>query len=616
MVSTPVQTAQAASNVTSQLAGVGNVARTTTHSTGKTAAHLPNELQNNVPPLKERHHLYDDVEFQVLNEGDSIGWGFFNLEFFGPLLAGLLGATVGKLPWVGKYFRVGTDSLLRAPTEAMKATKLGQVGALPANLVGAVADVNTKHLGSSSLYNVADNIRPVEKAVAEKTLHTGEASPLWQRWQRSGLAKHHKNLLSDVDTLMQNVKDPHNGFLNKITRRAGRLFGKAGTEVVKTPAYMHEIEGHLGKFRAALGSTHGVADMTTAKAHLADAQAALKVLPKGAEVTSHAAKLAEHFRHVEEGTHGLAGRMDAAAGRRTMMSALKSAAANTTVFDAGFKGGMLAGAAYQTGRTTLRFTESISYLKELHKDLTGKDASTYTILFGKLPKMVEQARSNMWANLGPEAIGAAGNSALNILFTMRHHNPLLMGGAIMMQMAHWESSKLGSEGNFLNSYVQVKDAQKDGTFVPLDYYAQIIMAASPKAAGATGGIENPLLQQLAKEYAEEQIPVAELLAEIDGEEKFNERTERIAEELGMKQKEQAEANAKAFREDKAKELEQKVKERKEAPVKAEERRQSLRERAAKLNIPPTTLMTDSAVHEGAVAVAPQMSIAGEESANG
>ena len=148
----------------------------------------------------------------------------------------------------------------------------------------------------------------------------------------------------------------------------------------------------------------------------------------------------------------------------------------------------------------------------MSEDITGKKASTVSILFGKSSATVREARSKLFKNLAvSEATGAVA-LGVNIVSTVKNFSPIsgivaftapqLIGGGI--------STLIGE--STLPVYTELSQAHAAGQKISAEAYAELVGKASPELK-ARGGSSSVFAKELGKIYAAENASPAQIMRE-------------------------------------------------------------------------------------------------------
>ncbi|MEQ1705597.1 MAG: hypothetical protein ABL867_06435 [Rickettsiales bacterium] len=154
--------------------------------------------------------------------------------------------------------------------------------------------------------------------------------------------------------------------------------------------------------------------------------------------------------------------------------------------------------------------KNLSSLKEMSKDITGKESSTFSILFGKVPAPIKEARSKLLKNFAVSEVAGAASLGVNIVSTVKNLPPIrgmiaftapqLIGGGLNAMIG--ESS--------LSIYTALSQAHASGQKISGEAYAALIGTASPELK-KRGGADSIFAKELGKIYAEENASPAQVM---------------------------------------------------------------------------------------------------------
>ncbi|MCI5049598.1 MAG: hypothetical protein MRY32_04625 [Rickettsiales bacterium] len=486
-------------------------------------------------PTKVRTWDHQSFFESGLENVGTVGDVAFGAQFLIPGLAWVTRNTLGRLPNVGLGITNGAGKIFTAPMRALETTTVED--ALSGRAFGKLASEHARHSKAyaaefGSLKGTAEGAEilanhSIAPKAAEFTSGAFRNDHFLHGWAQRGITKGFENLTEQATGHQANLAIGKQGMLEGTLTKMGI---KEAPAIAQMPAEVQAIHDELGAFKQTISGEAHLVDMAKAEKHLGN----VVKLSQTAEVAGHGkliGTIAKDMGEMREKLTGVQKHMSAARNPKGAMATVGTAVKGASLFDVVFKGGMAAGAAYYGVRTITHASQAISYLKELNKDLTGKELGTLDLIMGNhLTPMMQEARANMIAKFGPETVAAAASAALNIIFMSKHLNAksqALMIGAIGTQMA---ASSLSPPQHLLDSYIQIKDMQKQNIPVPVESYGMLLDAASADARAA-GGPESRLVRRLAEEYTKEQIKPADLLKEIEGKDVFNKRAHRIAKEI-------------------------------------------------------------------------------------
>ncbi len=512
----------------------------------------------------------------LLDRWSSLGWGIFGFEFIGAIAGSVVAGVGGVIGYVNSSVGGAIEFLgkgLTAPIKALRETKLSEIHRFPEKLMSAFRESvgETKHLfeygpvdnalkrGEKAARSGAEAVEAAAGQAAELNPFKGAGpqvdkavgavgralQPLGRRvaefWDAR--AKSHLKAISEEGEKLRGIlQEGTHSRINGLRARFGSDVAKEGSQ--------HEVIEQL---------THALEDAlkTLEKPGLTEEEATAAV-KRIKDIAEHSAiadavkadkALGRQIKAVTGAVEQLQGRLESLFGSKVMsemfmdtekgLRGLPKTIGNLSAYDVAFKGGILAGTAVQTNRTAGHAKQSVGVLKQLYEDMTGEKASTSKVLFGHVPPIVRQARSDMMQKFGPELIAAAANITVDLSLIKSHHSkwdlPLLMGG----QAVHMIAGQF-AQNQFLDAYKELSDAARKGKDANPQGYAALIAAASKDAAQA-GGTDNRLVGAMAKEYASKHTPPQDVLKEIADKDRFNAHAAQVQADL----KAQAEAAQKA-----------------------------------------------------------------------
>lgn len=444
------------------------------------------------------------------------------ITVFGGMAAGALGA-LGKLPLVGNMFSSASE-MAQKPEKIMSETTVRDVGQVASKTLGRARDVLATRKGEDAAL-VGRLTKAQERVVGfEGKLMSGTKQ-----------AAHRL-----TDPLGNALESRGSGLLGKLSARAGR-----GAE--KHTSAAQDVLGNLmaqGADNAALKDVHG--SLEAAQKALGggagkglDAEAYAEAMAKAKESLSGIAKGTVDKKTLGGLKKGLqkAGEAGSLASQRSGMAekmsnlpgAVKNAPdalAGANLKNVALKGAVVTGTALQITGTARGIGEKVSTLKALYCDLTGEEKiSTRKLLFSKkVPAVVKEARGHIMKEYGPRVVLNFANTIATYTFMKNTNAKSMIGSFGLMAASSLHAAKVQSYGilpmyEAMNKSPQIEDVQ----------YAGFIAAAS-KDAAAAGGIESPMVQQLAMDYAKEGARPAAILQEIESG-RFDERVVQKAQQM-------------------------------------------------------------------------------------
>jgi hypothetical protein len=225
-------------------------------------------------------------------------------------------------------------------------------------------------------------------------------------------------------------------------------------------------------------------------------------------------------------------------------------------------GGFTIASAALAARFASNSKHTLDDFQEVVEDLEGRRIPQTDLISHpeKLTPMAQEVRSNLLAQVMPDAVSALGQGMLNqslalmggagasagaaagaAVATAKSTGFLgkmlggagggmgmgLMMGGMMLPMA---AESIRPNEHFLRSYLDIKDAQNAGQDVAPEAYAELIGAASADARGA-GGPKSRLVQQLSLMYQGEGATARDVVIEIAGKTAFEKRLHEAAKVL-------------------------------------------------------------------------------------
>lgn len=305
-----------------------------------------------------------------------------------------------------------------------------------------------------------------------------------------------------------------------------------------TAAKHHDKAG--GLVSEMLSQIGGNETLSGAKGHLELAQQALKAkdTTKFSEALNAAREAIGSAGKGEVGKKTLAGLNKAMGGAAEAVSAasqkeglaaklgnmpdmIRKAPENfgkASISNIALKGALVTGNALQVTATVKGISEKTHVLKQVYSDMTGETrVSTRKLMFSRnVPPLVKELRGQIIKEYGPRMVLNMANTVATYTFMKGNNLKSMLGSAGLNIATSLHSAKVQGYA-VLPLYQQMNQASEISDV----QYAQFITAAS-KDAAAAGGMESPLVQALAVDYAKEGIRPGELLKEIQSG-KFDER---------------------------------------------------------------------------------------------
>lgn len=178
---------------------------------------------------------------------------------------------------------------------------------------------------------------------------------------------------------------------------------------------------------------------------------------------------------------------------------------------------MYAGEAYGMIKD---FRSNMQVMKAMYKDMTGKDASTFKIMFGDVPAPVKMMRKQyMSRNLFANFLNFGGFVAGQVAFNKGHKE----GWGMLKTMGIGMGASMGTSmlSSYLikptdagQTYATLANAQSQGVQVPAESYAQLFASIAP-AIGKTGMVAGRNVMELANACASSQVDLGSALKMFD-----------------------------------------------------------------------------------------------------
>lgn len=315
-------------------------------------------------------------------------------------------------------------------------------------------------------------------------------------------------------------------------------------------AFMASIAGFLGRktigqFSGNLRGKFGL--LTRAPAHALDATSFAEFFKNPKTLVANywdaAAKYAEEFgkggAHYAAKAEALGGAKAAEKIQWGGFGKFTKSLPRAGMFSALMTGGLALGSALALWRAGKETSDGLSDLKEVAEDLTGRKITIDQLVNRpeSLPPIVQEMRANLKAHLIPTAVGAAGTVVEKTAFATLG-GPLAghaAGGLMNLPMAGMMGGMMleqAAEGfkpseKFVDAYLDIRDLQREGKPVAPDYYARLIVSASPEARRAYHADSRQVVK-LAEDYAGEQLSASKLVHEIERGEPFMKRADAAA----------------------------------------------------------------------------------------
>lgn len=170
----------------------------------------------------------------------------------------------------------------------------------------------------------------------------------------------------------------------------------------------------------------------------------------------------------------------------------------------------IAGSALSTAGVVKGLGQGIATLKEMEMDITGRDVSTFDILFGKLSKPTAEAKSQLLKSSSLFGVTDVASLSVAVLSTVKNTvSPLAFFIPQLVSMAG--GTVLGE--SIIPEYKAFKQAHASGQEIPVDNYANFIGQASP-VLRERGGASSVFTQKLAEQYSAQRVAPQEIMKRI------------------------------------------------------------------------------------------------------
>jgi hypothetical protein len=313
----------------------------------------------------------------------------------------------------------------------------------------------------------------------------------------------------------QEIADGVGGGLNKAGNTFGlpKIFQKVGE--IRGGRRIEKIDKLIGKVNASVDipselRTHVQKIGDLAKIGNADhhevTEAFSKAIEASKNLSSKDSKILKKLNEVA-GSHFTSGSFkNIGDGIKALPKAIGNAPVLTGVMNTGF----IASSAIGMFSIAKEFQHNLTALKKMSSDITGKPVSTFSVLFGKTPAPVAEARSKLLKGLAiSEASSAA---ALGSSVVQAVKGSVSTAGFLVPQLVGMGANMLVGESS-LSSYTTLSQAHALGKEIPVKAYAELVGKASPelRARGAEGSVFS---KKLAEQYAAEKTSPAQVMREV------------------------------------------------------------------------------------------------------
>lgn len=470
----------------------------------------------------------------------QVGAGAFGLS----ALSGGVRHTLGRLPYVGAHITDAAGAMFYAPGHALQRTTLGNLGDFGRHYREGLRGYSALHGTMKSAPNAAQLVEDMQvgraghasaqasaQALTSGAFGDSKVAQYYARRARSGLL--------GLDAHLQDVQNcVHDGGHWTMVRQGRDLLRGLGVGWVKPlpelstmPSEIQHLHGEIEALRKVIQAEPHLVDIAQAERCVVNIRQAAQKAAEAGHINNVSSLLGGGLADINTHLGEIGGHMSAARGTESTLGTIGRAFKGMSLYNALFKGGLIAGVGYFGLRTISSASQAITYFKEMHQDVTGQPASTWQIISGSgLDPMMKQARSNLFANFGPEAVVNAISGLTNMVFMSR--NPGMVGQGLLMgtMMVPGDAAKMAPKQYLLDCYIMVKDMANKGIHVPAEAYGALIEAASAEAR-KVGGVKDRLVQGLAIEYETAQMNPADVLKEIAGKTAFHARAKRVADAI-------------------------------------------------------------------------------------
>lgn len=157
------------------------------------------------------------------------------------------------------------------------------------------------------------------------------------------------------------------------------------------------------------------------------------------------------------------------------------------------------------------FRKNLASLKQMSAEITGKPVSTFSLLFGKVPAPVAEARSKLIKNFAVSEVSGVAALGATVLNAVKKNGVGLVGFIAPQLIGSGVSMLIGESS--LPLYTKLSQAHASGQQILAVDYAELVGKASPElqARGATASVFS---KELGKQYATEKTTPAQIMREI------------------------------------------------------------------------------------------------------
>lgn len=153
------------------------------------------------------------------------------------------------------------------------------------------------------------------------------------------------------------------------------------------------------------------------------------------------------------------------------------------------------------------FNQQLHSLKQMHHDVTGKEISTFTALFGSVPEEVKAARRGLWTSFLPNALLNVGGAAAYLKMSVGSGSKMASIASFALPMLSMGLNAITGKSDMLSAYSTLSnfaaskaDVTPEIAAAMAPAYAEFIGNISPDAK-KSGGAENEHVQAIAAQAA-------------------------------------------------------------------------------------------------------------------
>ena len=172
-------------------------------------------------------------------------------------------------------------------------------------------------------------------------------------------------------------------------------------------------------------------------------------------------------------------------------------------------GSFIAGSGLQMATGAMDFGTSLTALKNMAFEVTGKKFSTMQILMGDVPEIIKAERAGVLKSLAM----AEGSGALSLGVTIKNAATKVSGLAWAAVIGAGFVGDMLIDKGALPAYTELSQAFKAGQPIPEEGYIKLLASASPELK-KRGGETSAFTKALSTKYAEENASPAQIMQEI------------------------------------------------------------------------------------------------------